>query len=73
VLAGLAKGNGELQDAIILAGGVPPLLAFIRIGSSVGQEHAGRAIWHLCADIENQKTIVRWVAAHFILCCSRTD
>ena len=50
-----------------MAGGVPPLLAFIRIGSSVGQEHAGRAIWHLCADIENQKTIVKCVAECVIL------
>ena len=57
-LADLAHHNGELQDAIIDAGGVPPLLIFIRQGSQIGQEHAGRAVWHLAADVENQQTIV---------------
>ena len=39
-------------------GGVPPLLAFTRMGSQLGQEHAARAIWHLAALTESQGELV---------------
>ena len=57
-LADLAHDSPEMQDAIIEANGVSPLLTFIRMGSQVGQEHAARAIWHLAALNENQGTLV---------------
>ena len=57
-LADLAHDNHDMQDAIIEAGGVPPLLAFIRSGTLVGQEHAARAIWHLAEQIDNQQVHV---------------
>ena len=34
------------------------MLAFIRTGSQLGQEHAARAIWHLAALTESQKELV---------------
>ena len=57
-LADLAHDNHEMQEVIIQAGGVPPLLAFIRMGSQIGQEHAARAIWHLAALTEAQMDLV---------------
>ena len=57
-LADVAFKNGDMQDAIIEAGGVPPLLSFMRAGSQAGQEHTARAIWHLAEQIDNQDHIV---------------
>lgn len=57
-LAEIALANPAMQDAIVEGIGVPPLLAVIRNGSPVGQEHAARAIWNLCASFENQAIIV---------------
>ena len=57
-LADIAHNNGSMQDAIIDAGGVPPLLTFIRMGSQLGQEHAARAVWHLAEYNEHQPPIV---------------
>lgn len=57
-LADIAYRNYSMQDAIIEANAVPSLLAYIRTGSQLGQEHAARAIWHLCALFENQGVIV---------------
>lgn len=54
----LAYGDGIMQDKIIEEGGVPPLLTLLRLGSQVSQEHAARAIWHLCAATDNQGLIV---------------
>ena len=47
-LADLAYNDGELQDAIIAAGAVPPLLSLVQCGSALAQEYAARAIWYLC-------------------------
>ena len=58
-LADVAYKNHEMQDAIIEAGGVPPLLQFIRTGSQLGQEHAGRAIWHLAESSETHEPLIR--------------
>ena len=58
-LADIAHDNADMQDVIIQAGGVPPLLAFIRMGSQLGQEHAARAIWHLAALTESQQDLVQ--------------
>ena len=57
-LADIAHKNAEMQGGIVDAGGVPPLLQFIRTGSPLGQEHAARAIWHLAALTEVQSVIV---------------
>jgi len=57
-LADIAYNNADMQDAIIEAGAVPALLAFIRIGSQLGQEHAARAIWHLAALFEVHVIII---------------
>ena len=65
-LADLAIDNSEMQDAIIEQDSVPHLLALIRGGSALGQEHAARAIRNLVtrypmepALIANQQVIVQ--------------
>ena len=50
-LCDLAFGDDAMQDAIIDAGGVPPLLSLIRGSTPEGQEHAARAIWFLCSNL----------------------
>ena len=57
-LADLAYGDDAMQDAVIDAEGVAPLLRLVRLGSSLAQEHAARAVWHLCARTENQGVLV---------------
>ena len=57
-LADLAHDSYDMQEAIVDAGAVPPLLAFIRIGSPAGQEQAARAVWHLAEFNEHQPPIV---------------
>ena len=57
-LADIAHNNHDMQESIITMGGVPPLLASIRMGSQLGQEHAARAIWHLAALTEAQMDVV---------------
>lgn len=58
-IADLALGDEDMQDAIIDAVGVPPLLNLIRIGTSLAQEHAARALWYLAAMVDNQRILVR--------------
>tara|TARA_B110000046_G_C12628849_1_gene247819 strand:- start:173 stop:526 length:354 start_codon:yes stop_codon:yes gene_type:complete len=41
-LAEIALDDPDMQEAIIDAKGVPPLLTLIRLGSVLGQEHAAR-------------------------------
>ena len=48
-----------MQEAIINAKGVPPLLTLIRLGSVLGQEHAARTVWHLAALLETQGELLR--------------
>lgn len=43
---------------IINEGGVPPLLMLLRVGSQLAQEHASRAVLHLCEQTSNQRFIV---------------
>ena len=57
-LADIAHDNADMQAVIIDLKGVPPLLACIRMGSQLGQEHAARAIWHLAALTEAQPDLV---------------
>jgi vacuolar protein 8 len=57
-LADIAYKNVEMQKAIVEAGAVPALLAFIRTGSQLGQEHAARAIWHLAALFDVHSIII---------------
>lgn len=63
-LAEIAYGSPEMQDAVVEASGVPPLLNLIRTGSQLAQEHASRAIWHLCAQIKNQEVMVECGTIH---------
>ena len=71
-LADLAYGDEEIQEAILQAGGVVPLLAIVRgvasalsvssgMSSAISagaQEHAARALWNLAASPDNQDLIV---------------
>ena len=57
-LADLAYGDVEMQQAILRAGGVPPLLRLVRDSSPVCQHLAARAVWHLCGTIDHQGTLV---------------
>ena len=57
-LADIAHDNFNMQDLIIGDGGIPPLLAFIRSGTPLGQEHGARAIWHLAEQNSNQKALI---------------
>lgn len=57
-LCDLANGDSGMQDAIIEAGGVPPLLVLVNTGSAIAQEHAARALWYLSSCIDNQQGIV---------------
>jgi len=58
-LCAMAYGDEDMQDAIIAADGVPPLVQLMRPASSpLGQEHAARAIWYLCSSIHNQTEVV---------------
>ena len=54
-LADMALADLQMQNAIIDEGAVPCLLAFIRSGSPLGQEHAARAIRNLMEDFDNRK------------------
>ncbi|KOO28054.1 beta-glucan synthesis-associated [Chrysochromulina tobinii] len=57
-LADLAQADEAMQDAIISAGAVRPLLELTRLGSPVAQEHAARVIVGLCEQIDNQRIMV---------------
>ena len=59
-LSDLAYRDHGMQDAIIEAGGVYPLLQMIRLSqlASLAQEHAARTLWYLCEHVENQREIV---------------
>lgn len=57
-LCDLAFGDDAMQDAIIAAHGVAPLLQLVRSSTPQGQEHAARAIWYLCENVHNQTQIV---------------
>ena len=70
-LSDLAYGDTDMQDAIIAAGGVPTLITLLRTGSKVSQEHAARAIWHLCAAPDNQGLIVDAGAVAELVALSR--
>ena len=68
----LAYGDETMQERIIDEGGVPPLLMLLRIGSELAQEHAARAIWHLCATTDNQGVIVDCGAIAELVALSKT-
>ena len=57
-LADLAQADETMQDAIISAGAVRPLLELTRLGSPVAQEHAARVVVGLCEQIDNQRIMV---------------
>ena len=71
-LSDLAYGDETMQERIIDEGGVPPLLMLLRIGSELAQEHAARAIWHLCATTDNQGVIVDCGAIAELVALSKT-
>ena len=58
-LADLACNDISMQDAIIAANGVPPLLSLVRSGTQLAQEHAAATMWYLATTAENQRVIVR--------------
>lgn len=58
-LCDLAYRDNDMQDAIIEAGGVLPLLMLVKqVDSELAQEYSARAIWHLCETHYNQHHIV---------------
>lgn len=57
-LGDLAFGDLILQDAIIEAGSVRPLLSLVQCGSAVAQECAARTLWYLATSIHNQHVLV---------------
>jgi hypothetical protein len=57
-LADLAQADEAMQDAIISAGAVRPLLELTRLDSPVAQEHAARVVVGLCEQIDNQRIMV---------------
>ena len=71
-LSDLAYGDETMQERIIDEGGVPPLLMLLRIGSKLAQEHAARAIWHLCATTDNQGVIIDCGAIAELVALSKT-
>lgn len=58
-LAHLAADDLDLQDSIIQAEGVMPLLSLAQFGSPLAQEYAAQCIWYLATSVENQHTLVR--------------
>ena len=70
-LSDLAYGDTDMQDAIIAADGIQPFITLLRTGSKVSQEHAARAIWHLCAAPDNQGLIVDAGAVAELVALSR--
>ena len=71
-LSDLAYGDLAMQNAVIDAQGVSPLLTLLRIGSPLAQEKATRAIWHLCASTDNQGVIVEAGAISELVSLSKT-
>ena len=57
-LSDLAFGDAAMQREIIEGGGVPPLIALLRSGSVVSQEHAARAIWTLSMTVANHSIVM---------------
>jgi hypothetical protein len=71
-IADFAHGDRRVQDAVIRAGGVPPLLSLLRIGSATSQENAARALWHLCEATDNQGVVVGAGAITDLVALSKT-
>lgn len=57
-LADLAFNDFDLQDAIIEAGGVSPLLSLVQYGSAIAQEYSARTTWYLASSLHNQHVLV---------------
>ena len=57
-LTEMAFRDATMQDTILAAGAVPPLLQLLRNGSQLARENACRLLWRLCADLHNQGTLV---------------
>lgn len=70
-LSDLAYGDVNMQNAMIDDDCVNPLINCLRNGSKLSQEHAARAIWHLCADMSNQGHIVHCGAVAELVALSR--
>ena len=67
-LSDLAKGDEDMQDAIIADGGVTPLLALVRAGSPEAQEHAARAIWALLLLSTIRTLLLRTAQSRSLVC-----
>ena len=71
-LADLALDDVDLQDAIIEAGGVKPLLSLVQCGSALSQENAARTIWYLATSKDNQHVLVKHGAITDLVVLVRT-
>ena len=56
-LCDLVHGDPSMQDAVIEAGAIAPLLALFDTPCKA-QEHAARCIWHLCDSLDNHMAVV---------------
>ena len=50
--------NSEMQDAIIDADAVAPLLSLQRTGTILAQEHTARTLWHLAKTSDTHRAII---------------
>ena len=50
--------NRDMQDAIIDADGVAPLLSLQRTGTILAQEHTARTLWHLAKTSDTHQAII---------------
>ena len=71
-LCDISYGDRAMQDEIIREGAILHLLNIMRNGTQLGQEYAVRAIWHLCASIENQGVVVDGGALPELVMLSKT-
>jgi vacuolar protein 8 len=71
-LCDISYGDRAMQDEMIREGAILHLLNIMRNGTQLGQEYAVRAIWHLCASIENQGVVVDGGALPELVMLSKT-
>ena len=70
-IADLTKSDAPMQRAIIDEGCLPMMLTLMKSGSQVAQEHAARAILHLCDLPENQAMVIEGGAIAELVLLSR--
>lgn len=57
-LTDMVLGDEAMQDAVLDADAVPPLMLLLRNGSHLARENTCRLLWRLCAQLDNQGVLV---------------